>query len=314
MLFATPTGRYILLQIGVQNQFEGKSRMSKSVLAFLGTAALLCSSAYAQSEHEQRIKLNRNLTAGDEKIREAQSGTTPGGQTPLLDHHGPVLPLSSTWAIYWGSRTDFPSDLQGAMTNLLSGLNNSNYLAIAQEYMRGASIATGYQSAVIDVSPPPSKAPKTSEIAAEVCKYFPNPDPNTLYIVFTSNAPNINYCAWHSAATCNGMPMQIAYVPNQALLPNCSPYTVSNLGCNLYSNGTVSSADSVAHEFMEAITDPQISAWYDKRGAEIGDKCNFVYGSCVQLSNGSSWQIQKMWSNAADSCVQTPNGNNGTSH
>ena len=65
--------------------------MSKPVLAFLGTAALLCSSAYAQSEHEQRIKLNRNLTAGDEKIREAQSGTTPGGQTPLLDHHGPVL-------------------------------------------------------------------------------------------------------------------------------------------------------------------------------------------------------------------------------
>jgi hypothetical protein len=108
--------------------------------------------------------------------------------------------------------------------------------------------------------------------------------------------------------------MQIAYVPNQAQLPGCSPYIVSNLGCNTYSNGTVSSADSVAHEFMEAITDPQISAWYDKRGAEIGDKCNFVYGSCVQLSNGSSWQIQKMWSNAANSCLQTATGSSATSH
>jgi len=288
--------------------------MSKSVPAVLGTAALLCSSAYAQSEHDQRIKLDRNFTAVDRQVHEAQSGGAPGGQAPLVDHHGPVLPLSSTWAIYWGTQTDFPSDLQDAMKSLLQGLNNSSYLATGQEYMRGAAIASGYQGAVIDVSTPPSKAPKTSDIAGEVCKLFPSPDPNALYIVFTSNAPNINYCAWHAGATCNGVSIQIAYVPNQAELPGCSPYIVSNLGCNHYSAGTVSSADSVAHEFMEAITDPQISAWYDKRGAEVADKCNFVYGSCVQLSNGSSWQIQKMWSNAANACVQTATGNNATSH
>jgi hypothetical protein len=85
------------------------------------------------------------------------------------------------------------------------------------------------------------------------------------------------------------------------------------LHCNTYSGGAVSSADSVAHEFMESITDAQISAWYDKRGYEIGDKCNFVYGSCVQLSNGSSWQIQKIWPNAASSCVQTATSA-GSSH
>jgi hypothetical protein len=293
--------------------------MHKSfVLALLGAAALLCASAYAQPAQDQRIKLNRNLAAADEQVRNAQGGAAPGQQTPLLDHHGPVLPLSSTLAIYWGNQADFPSDLKDAMSDLLSGFNNSSYLAIAQQYMRGAPIVTAYHGAVIDVSAPPGKAPQTSEIAAEVCKLVVQPDPNTLYIVFTSNAPHINYCAWHAGATCNGMPMQIAYVPNQALLPNCSPYTVSNLGCNQYSNGTVSSADSVAHEFMESITDPQISAWYDKRGAEIGDKCNFVYGSCVPLPNSTpgntSWQIQKMWSNAANSCVQPADASNGTTH
>lgn len=50
-------------------------------------------------------------------------------------------------------------------------------------------------------------------------------------------------------------------------------------------------------------TDPRINAWYDKRGAEIADKCDFNYQSCVRLSTGS-WQIQSEWSNATNSCRQ----------
>ena len=56
------------------------------------------------------------------------------------------------------------------------------------------------------------------------------------------------------------MTFQIAYIPNQALLPACSPYTTVDLRCNAYSAGTVTSADSVAHEFMETITDPDLNA------------------------------------------------------
>ncbi len=65
----------------------------------------------------------------------------------------------------------------------------------------------------------------------------------------------------------------------------------------------MASADSAAHEFMEAITDPQINAWYDHSGSEIGDKCNFVYQSCVTLPTGA-WQIQAEWSNALNACQQ----------
>jgi hypothetical protein len=271
---------------------------------------LLLSTAYAQTEENPHIKLNHNGHLND---AQNAASTATGGQPPLLDHGGPVLPSSKVWAIYWGPSMDFPADLQPAMASLLGGLNKSPYLATVQEYMRGADVSTSYLGAIADGSAPPAKAPRTSDVAAEVCKLFPSPDPTTLYIVFTSNAPNINYCAWHDRATCNGVPIQVAYVPNQALLPGCSPYTVSNLGCNTYSNGAVASADSVAHEFMEAITDPQITAWYDKRGQEVADKCNFVYGTCVQL-NGSKWQIQQMWSNVANACVQTTIGTSGTSH
>ena len=166
---------------------------------------LLLSTAYAQTEENPHIKLNHNGHLND---AQNAASTATGGQPPLLDHGGPVLPSSKVWAIYWGPSMDFPADLQPAMASLLGGLNKSPYLATVQEYMRGADVSTSYLGAIADGSAPPAKAPRTSDVAAEVCKLFPSPDPTTLYIVFTSNAPNINYCAWHDRATCNGVPIQ----------------------------------------------------------------------------------------------------------
>jgi hypothetical protein len=222
---------------------------------------------------------------------------------PLLDHGGEVLPQSKTYAVYWGPASDFPSDLVAGMAALLGGFDGSSYLGIAQQYMRGAPISTAYAGAVFDASAPPSSAPNANALGSEVCKLFPNPDPSALYIIFTSNAPNIQYCAWHNKTSCNGVTFQVAYMPNQALLPGCSPYTRSNLGCNTYSDGTVTAADSVAHEFMETITDPLIDAWYDKKHGEVADKCNYDYQECVELSTGA-WQIQSEWSNALNGCQQ----------
>jgi len=225
------------------------------------------------------------------------------GGAPLIDHGGVVLDSSATHAIYWGTPSDFPSDLETGMADLLSGFSGSSYLDIATQYMRGAAVSTTYAGSVSDPSPPPRRSPGVSDIAAEVCRFFPSPDPDGVYIVFTSNAPHVSFCAWHASATCNGVTFQVAYVPNQALLPACSPYTRVDLGCNSYSEGTVTSADSVAHEFMEAITDAHIDAWYDKNGQEIADKCNYNYQACVVLSTGS-WQIQSEWSNQIGGCLQ----------
>jgi hypothetical protein len=222
----------------------------------------------------------------------------------LVDHGGAVLATSTTYAIYWGTQSAFSPDLQTGMDALLSGLGGSSYLGIGQQYMRGAPISTVFGGDFADTSLPPKSAPNSAALGAEVCKLFPAPDPNGIYVVFTSNAPNINYCAWHNKTTCNGVTFQVAYVPNQELLPNCSPLTVSNLNCNGYSAGTVTAADSVAHEVMEAITDPHIDAWYDANRLEVADKCEYNYAACVALPNGSSWQIQQEWSNALGGCQQ----------
>ncbi len=72
--------------------------------------------------------------------------------------------------------------------------------------------------------------------------------------------------------------------------------------------------DSVAHETVEAMTDPTGTGWLDSNGFEVADKCEYpTYGSPVGFQNGSPYNqtingdnylIQEMWSNDNDGCVQ----------
>ena len=44
----------------------------------------------------------------------------------------------------------------------------------------------------------------------------------------------------------------------------------------------------IAHELEEAVTDPDLNAWYDSSGAENADKCAWTFGHFqYQVANGS---------------------------
>lgn len=232
------------------------------------------------------------------------SSTTPA---PLLYHGGPVLATSKTYAIWWGTPTQFPSDARTGIESLLNGFGGSNYLAIANEYMLGATANSSFVQSLVDTSAPPAHSPSTNAIVGEVAKVLKAsgiaPQTNAVYLVYTSNFPHANFCAWHSAGTINGTTVQVGYMPNSSNVAGCDP---GNLyGSNSYSEGTRSLADSTAHEFMESTTDPvPLSGWADKNGQEIGDKCNFVYSGTVTLANHSTWQLQEEWSDKVGGCVQ----------
>ena len=38
-------------------------------------------------------------------------------------------------------------------------------------------------------------------------------------------------------------------------------------------------ASIIAHELEEAVTDPDLNAWYDTRGYENADKCAWTFGT-----------------------------------
>jgi hypothetical protein len=75
--------------------------------------------------------------------------------------------------------------------------------------------------------------------------------------------------------------------------------------------------DTMAHETVEAITDPLGTAWMDPNGFETADKCEngpqqgaplgyAIDGSPYdQLINGHPYLIQDIWSNSRSGCVQS---------
>jgi len=47
----------------------------------------------------------------------------------------------------------------------------------------------------------------------------------------------------------------------------------------------------IAHELEEAVTDPDLNAWYDNRGMENADKCAWTFGPMSQLPNGAKYNM-----------------------
>ncbi len=157
-------------------------------------------------------------------------------------------------------------------------------------------------------------------------------DANGVYVVLTSS--NINetsgfctqYCGFHTHATIGGSDIKYAFVGNPDRCP--SGCEIQTTGPNSPSTG-VGGADGLinvlSHEQFEAITDPDLNAWFDASGQEDSDKCNFNFGTtstCTSTSvcsaagkaaaakfnqtfGGNDWMVQQQWENAAGGkCVQ----------
>src|SRR5205823_5800765 len=106
------------------------------------------------------------------------------------------------------------------------------------------------------------------------------------------------YCAFHGWVTCSGVQVQRAYLPSPAG-SNC---ITPDIGCSSASDATRSLGMSAGHELLETMTDPFGSAWKDKAGAEIADKC-VSQETCVSMPGGLRFQLQSMYSNASHACT-----------
>ncbi len=288
----------------------------KSWLFVLGS--LCAAAAYAQPPFVSGLPETMPPEAtGGTLMRGVPASNLPGashhggGSVNLIDHGGRILPVSKVYYIWWGSG-GWPSDANSGLSALASGLTGSAFMSdIFPQYMRGAGApTTSLVASFTDTSAPPSKNPSTSTIINEACKVIGSGavDPSALYVVLTSNFPsNVNYCAWHAWGKCanSTTEIQVAYMPNTAGVQGCVDPVLT---CGTYSQGTQSIANVLSHEFSESITDADGSAWYDQSVSEIGDKCAWQFASCVNLKNGSSWQLQMEWSNAANAgkgaCIQ----------
>jgi len=142
---------------------------------------------------------------------------------------------------------------------------------------------------------------------------------NKMFMLFTSSGEGscfdstsatcayVQYCAYHGYFGSTSNPTIYGNMPFGNLTVCQAPGVPSPNGDPL--------ADAVAsttsHELTEATTDPELNAWFDSSGNEIGDKCAYNYGTNTwdsakanEMWNGHFYELQQEFDNHVAGCVQ----------
>jgi hypothetical protein len=247
---------------------------------------------------------------------------------------GPVLkntvPIYIIWYGNWngtGSNTQATVNL---VNTFIGGLSNSGYEKINTTYGDTTGNVSGAMTLVKQVFDTGSQGTKlrnnriSAAISAQLTSGGLPTDPNGVYLFLTSSNVSesgfcTQFCGFHTHQTLNGADIKWAFIGNPDRCP--SGCEIQSTGPNSPSAG-VGGADGminvITHESEEAITDPDLNAWFDSAGNEDADKCNFKFGPTQTASNGSrfnqtfashNWMMQMEWENSrGGGCDQTLGG------
>jgi hypothetical protein len=290
-----------------------------AILAFLAACAAPDSGPTAENPNSQL-----SLAAGGNSefagppevkvhhIRGYAQSQAGGRKSPNMTYHnGKIMPTSIVrsifWGTSWGNATSTGDKITG-MDSFYAGWGGSAIARTNIEYTASGGAVVGASSTfaghVVDLTPASGGA-SSSAILAEVCKVITNngiaidPAGNDYFPVYT-DVPrgSAGYCAWHSAGSCGGKPVQFAFFWRLDGDSGCDPADPTTG----HSQGLAALANVSAHELSEAVTDPASpGAWYDASGNENSDKCAWVFNatSVQTLSNGAKFKVQGNWSNRA---------------
>jgi hypothetical protein len=240
-----------------------------------------------------------------------------GGGNGINYNGGPVMvPTKNVYYIWYGNWSG--NTAPTVLTDFMQHLGGSPYFNINTTYYDGTgakvSNAISYMSSTND-SYSQGTALSDAQIQTVVSDAITSgrlpKDTNGVYFVLTSADVTASsgfctqYCGWHTHGTIGGSDIKYSFIGNPDRCPSsCAAQTTSPNG----NAGADGMASIIAHELEEASTDPDLNAWYDRRGQENADKCAWTFGTEFTASNGSKYNmtlgtrnylIQQNWVNAA---------------
>jgi hypothetical protein len=253
---------------------------------------------------------------------------------------GPVMPGTvNTYIIWYGNWNGTGSNTaatKSAIEHFLGTIGGSALELVNSTYGDNTNNVTGNVafggSTIVNSTKNLSDRSLQSTVSSALKSGALPTDANGVYFVLTSS--NINetsgfctrYCGFHTRATLNGADIKYSFVGNSDRCPS---------GCEIQPTGpnspaaTVGGIDGMAnvisHELEEAISDPDLNAWFDSSGQENADKCNFNFGAtstcnanglCTpagtsaaarynQTFGNNNWMLQQNWRNSGGgACAQ----------
>ena len=225
----------------------------------------------------------------------ATGGTT--ATSPITNHGGPVIATPTVYLIWYGNwnrgnGTDIPSGQQ-IVRDFVNNISGSAHYAINTSYPG----VTGIVNVGTETSDAYSRGSRlkdadiktivTSAITSGRLPY----NTSGVYFVLTSSDVTTTsgfctrYCGWHTYGTITPGKIRYSFVGNAArCITSCAAQSISPNN----NPGVDGMLSVLMHELEEAVTDPDLNAWYDSAGAENADKCAWTFGhSQYQVANGS---------------------------
>lgn len=299
------------------------------VLALLFVICGLRSGARAQQDqvkgdNDLEMKLPKSVhrltTDHDVDLNRLAHDAAPEPLAPgngINYHGGPVI-LNTTGMYYiwygnWSGNTAVT-----ILTDLANSIGGSPYFNINTTYYNGSNVhvtnSVAYRGSTTDNY---SRGTSLSDSAVQAVVSsaitsgrLPK-DTNAVYFVLTSQDVTessgfcTQYCGWHTHGTISGSDIKYSFVGNAArCITSCAAQSTGPNG----NAGADGMASIIAHELEEAVSDPDLNAWYDNRGAENADKCAWTFGTQFTAPNGSKYNmtlgarnylIQRNWVNAS---------------
>jgi hypothetical protein len=241
----------------------------------------------------------------------------PKGANGINYHGGPlILGTTNVYYIWYGNWAD--NSATTILTDLASNIGGSPYYNINTTYYDGSNEhvtnSVTYARSTTDTGSA-GKSLSDSAIQGVVSSAITSgrlpKDTNGVYFVLTSADVTASsgfctqYCGWHTHGTIDGSDIKFAFIGNPDRCPSaCSAQSTGPNG----NAGADGMASILSHELEEAVTDPDLNAWYDRSGQENADKCAWTFGTTYSTSNGAlanmklgtrDFLIQRNWVNAS---------------
>ena len=262
------------------------------------------------------------LTRDNHQAYEALQAVLPQAARPVkgngINYHGGPVMLGTVniYYIWYGNWSG--NSATTILTSLGNSIGGSPYERINTTYYNGSSQhvsgnvrLNGQTSDNYSQGKSLSDAQIQTVVSSAITSGRLPKDGNGIYFVLTSQDVTASsgfctqYCGWHTHGTISGSDIKYSFVGNPArCLSSCAAQTTSPNG----NAGADGMASILAHEMEEAISDPDLNAWYDNRGEENADKCAWTFGTESTASNGSKYNItlggkqyliQRNWVNAS---------------